>query len=492
MVQTPTTQARSTRWSLEIVRGSDVGAVLALAGREVVLGNGIDGHAGLDLREQEAGSPRRMAARQAAIEIQGADLSIRDLDSPGGTFVNRQRLLSGQARRLLAGDEIQLGGVVLRVVAVGASQPPADPPPAIAPPLPAAPGRLAVPYTIDGSVVCRTWDDFLALAAQRWKDLRDELESGRLADYLGRIRAIDLLPRAEAGAAADERLDHWLGRLPVSQSAAPELDVHPASLEVRSSGGTTRHALQVANVGYRLLRATARVEPAGAGWVRLLPPFDGRPFVTVEETEIPVEVTVPEDRADRLAAEVVIESNGGTRRIPLRLGRPEKPPAVPEAAAASLRPTISDLFAPAAAIGRLAPAVRISGAIAAALAVRVLVLVSGLIPLGVHGGPMTEPRLPGLAVVCAALGVLVGLTASLRRRDGGPLDAAASAVAAGLAGVLAAAIMIAVVKTVERPLHGWSSSLWAVGLLWAVVGVAVAGLSCGLLPYRAPSGGPST
>jgi hypothetical protein len=493
MTPSHATQARSTRWSLEVVRGRDVGKVFALPGGEVVLGNGIDGVGGLDLRDQEAGSPRRMAARQAAVEVHGTDLMIRDLDSPGGTFVNRQRLLSGQARRLQAGDEIQLGGVLLRVVAAGVGPPPAEQPPPIPKPQSAAVGRLAVPFTIDGSVVCRTWDDFLVVAAQRWKDLRDELESGRLADYLRQTRSIDLLPRAEAVATADERLDQWLGRLPVSQSSAPELDVHPANLEVRSGGGTTRHVLKVANIGYRLLRGTARVEPATAGWIRLLPPFDGRPFVTVEQTEIPVEVTVPEGPVGPLAAEVVIESNGGTRRIPVQRGRPEKPTAVPDAVAVASGPTISDLFGPLLTdIRGRAPSVRVATAIASALLLRALVLVSGLLPIGHRAITVTGPRLPALAVACAGLGVIVGLFRGWRRHERAPLDAAATGVAFGLLGILTAAVLHAVVKTVERPLGDWSSSLWAMALLWAAAGAAVAGLSCLLLPYRAPSEGPST
>ena len=245
MPQTRATQARSTSWSLEVVRGRDVGKVFDLRGDEILLGNGLDGAVGLDLRDQEAGSPRRMAARQAVLESRGGDLVIRDLDSPGGTFVNRQRLLSGQPRRLQADDEIQLGGVLLRVAASRptATVPQAVPPPLVATPRPSAPsassipGRLADPYTIAGDVACRTWDDFLVVAAQRWTDLRDELVSGRLADYLRRIRRTDLLPPAAASGSADEQLDQWLGRLPVSRSSAPELDVHPDKLEVRPSGG---------------------------------------------------------------------------------------------------------------------------------------------------------------------------------------------------------------------------------------------------------------
>ncbi len=490
MPSTAATQTRSTRWSLEVVRRRDVGMVFELPGGEVILGSGLDGSRGLDLRDQEAGSPRRMAARQATVETQGADIVIRDLDSPGGTFVNRQRLLAGQTRRLQTGDEIQVGAVLLRVVAGSGGQPsPVEQPPAAAAPPSAPPGRLAVPYSIGGNVACRSWDDFLVVAAQRWNDLRDELESGRLADYLRRIGRLDLLPRVEAGASADDRLDQWLGRLPVSQTSVPELEVHPNSLEVRATGGTTRHVLKIANVGFRLLRSTAHVEPLGTGWVRLLPPFDGRRFDTVEQTELPVEVTPPEGQSGALTAEIVIESNGGTRRVPVRLRRPERAPALPDAVRVAPGATMSDLFRPVAEnVSHLEAPVRIVGAIATVLVFRALVLVSGLIPLGAHGASMTEPRLPALASLCAALGAILGMLKGRPTGERGLIDTAATGVSSGLLGILVASFSYAVVNTVERPLGAWSSSLWALALVWAILGAAIAGLSWLFVPYRGPSG----
>src|SRR5262249_40059528 len=156
--------------------------------------------------------------RHAVITLTGQELAIRDLDSPGGTFVNRQRLLAGQSRRLQAGDVIQVGGVQLRLERRTAAPPGAEiaapmapapvapqaPAPApraaavVAAASPAAPaGGLPVPFTMAAGPSCRTWDDFLVLAAQRWTDLRDELSSGRLAEYLRSIRRIDLVPRLE-------------------------------------------------------------------------------------------------------------------------------------------------------------------------------------------------------------------------------------------------------------------------------------------------------
>src|SRR5271166_5735809 len=105
------------RWSLEIVRGRELGRVYAVNSGEIIVGNALNGQQGLDLSDQEASSTRRMAARHAALTCTPREITIRDLESPGGTFVNRQRLLSGQSRRLEAGDVIQLGGIQLRVQA---------------------------------------------------------------------------------------------------------------------------------------------------------------------------------------------------------------------------------------------------------------------------------------------------------------------------------------------------------------------------------------
>src|SRR5437016_4137755 len=104
-------------WTLEVVKGRQAGRSYALRGAETILGNALAGRPGIDLADQEGDSPRRMAAQQAAIASTPAGLALRDLDSPGGTFVNRQRVLPGQALPLRPGDVIQLGGVQLRVVA---------------------------------------------------------------------------------------------------------------------------------------------------------------------------------------------------------------------------------------------------------------------------------------------------------------------------------------------------------------------------------------
>ena len=68
-----------------------------------------------------------------------------------------------------------------------------------------------------------------------------------------------------------------------------------------------------------------RIEPADARWVKLLAGQDGRPFQTIDQTEIPVELELPETIDRLLRALIVIESNGGTRRVEVRVERPADP-----------------------------------------------------------------------------------------------------------------------------------------------------------------------
>ena len=371
--------------------------------------------AGLDLADQEGNTPRKMAARHAAITSTTQEITVRDLDSPGGTFVNQQRLLSGQSRRLAAGDVIQLGSVQLRVKhngvvsgdkkAAAAAPAPAqaavapakatpaapsvaartaNPPAAMTPPSPKGTGRLSTPFSMAGGGQCRTWDDFLVAAAQSWPALRDELTSGRLTEYLRRIHRPDLVPRATPGRSADDQLDDWLARLPSAGSSEPELDVHPEALLVRAAtgGGITRQTLRITNVGYRLLRSTARVEPAGSRWLRLRPEHDGRPFATIDQTDVPVEVELPETMDRPLEAFIVIESNGGTRRIAVRIERPVEQAVIAESAGSGFSSVPLWREQLGRSMAGLRPGVRVALASAGAVALRFVAVLVNALPFG--------------------------------------------------------------------------------------------------------------
>ncbi len=505
MAQSQRTVAGSTPWSLEIVRGRDTGRVFGLSATETVIGNGLDGEPGLDLREQEGSSPRRMAARQAALQVTGQELAIRDLESPGGTFVNRQRLLSGHSRRLQPGDVIQVGSVQLRVASAPVTPDARSNPAPITPPLPSRPqpvaaapvasvgastatgaGRLPAPFVTASGSSCRTWDDFLVVAAQHWKDLREELASGRLAEYLRQIQRTDLIARPEKARSLDEQLDQWLARLPSTRAKDPELDVHPENLVIRaaSGGGVVRQVLRITNVGYRLLKCTARVEPAGTAWVRLRPEHDGRAFETIEQTDLVVELEIPEKVDRPLVAALVLDGNGGMRRIGVRIERPAEPPPLPD-------PVASLEAAPRSAWGRsiirrtagVRPGRRIVACVLGAMALRSFAVLSSLAPVGSRGSSIVEARLPALALASVLVTAAIGGMLSRNRNESDWRDLVSGTFAGGLFGLLIAAVGYALIRSVELPLGPWSSSLVAVEMVWAVLGAALAGLSCLLIPY---------
>jgi FHA domain len=528
--------AQAARWVLEIVRGQEPGRIYPLASGETILGNSAGGTGVLDLAGQEPGARKQLAQRHAILASVGQDFTIRDLESPAGTFVNRQRLLTGQTRRLESGDIIQLGSLQLLVKSDASPGAPALTPlressaatsggtpessrggvpagsaaalPTAAPvqgaatheraPLPAAtapvvsstiasraaPPRLPIAFTMSGGAQCRKWDDFLVVAAQRWSSLRDELMSGRLSEYLRKIERPELVPSITPHRSPDDQLDEWLARVPASAKSAPEIDVHPQRLVIRTKtgGSILGQPLRVSNVGYRLLRWTARVEPPEAGWIRLGSEHSKATVQTIDQTDLPIHLELPETIDRPLRASIVIESNGGNRRIDVLIERPSSEVVVP--------PHNTNGFAadPAwrtrllATVASLRPVARLAAGCLVAVALRLLVAVMNVLPLGGRGTSLLELRLSSVALLLVGAGALTGL--ALVRGRSEPRDLPAAAFAGGALGLVIAAVWFAVVQSVEKTLGSWSSSLGALTLFWGALGALVALLSVPLLPHR--------
>ena len=184
-----------------------------------------------------------------------------------------------------------------------------------------------------------------------------------------------------------------------------------------------------------------------------------------------------------LTATIVLESNGGTRRVGVRVERPVS-------AGEPLEPVMGPRIAPVSeAVRRLGarlagwkPGLRIAWGVLGAIGLRIFVVLSAMAPVGSSTGSMTEPRLAALALVLAVVGIVAGGILGSRRGD--RRDLVSAGFAGGLLGLLAAAVLHAVVRSVEGLLGSWSSSLWAVVLLWAVIGAVAAGLTTLLIPYR--------
>ncbi len=111
-------------------------------------------------------------------------------------------------------------------------------------------------------------------------------------------------------------------------------------------------------------------------------------------------------------------------------------------------------------------------------------ILSCLLPIGSRAVPIFELRLPALAVVFAVVGGMLAGWMARRPLEGDRRDLLASSFAGGLFGLLAAAVAYALIRSVELPLGGWSSSLGAVELVWAVMGAAFAGISIIFIPYH--------
>ena len=456
-----------THWALEVVRGKDLGRCYPLGLGRSVLGNAPGEATGIDLGGEEGASPRRMAARQAEIIADGQGLSVRDLDSPGGTFVNSQRILPGKTRALREGDVLQLAGVRLRVVA---GKP--------APVPPAAVGPLPTPYHTASGTTCRTWDDFLTASAKDWAGLRDELISGRISTFLQSIGRDDLLPTAPSSKTEDERLDAWLGRLPVARPLKADLDVHPSVVRIKASlPGTTRRTVSITNTGYRLLRSTLKIEPAGTDWLRIAPPFDRGSFSTAESTEFPVDVTIPETLTAPRVASVVIESNGGSRTVAVHLDPPLKAePEPPVETVRSAGPGLGDW------LSSFNPAARVLNAMLLGFVFRVLLSVGDRL-----APPSASPGLAGAGMLFAGLGAFVGLLLAIRGR--GVRDTVPAAVTGAIVGLLTASVAVAACRSVE-PVFGIDRG-WAASTFWVLAGGVLAVISLWVRPYSSAESGAS-
>ena len=70
----------------------------------------------IDLEDQEPADRVWCSRQHAVIHLENQRLSIEDLNSSNGTFVNRAKIYPGQMHPLKPGDVVQIGSVQLKVM----------------------------------------------------------------------------------------------------------------------------------------------------------------------------------------------------------------------------------------------------------------------------------------------------------------------------------------------------------------------------------------
>lgn len=105
-----------TNPKLVVVRGQRMDVTYPLFQGKNYLGRTDDKPVDIDLEDQESADRIWTSRQHAVVTFDNGKLTVEDLNSLNGTFVNRTRVHPGQVRELNENDVLQVGTVHLRVV----------------------------------------------------------------------------------------------------------------------------------------------------------------------------------------------------------------------------------------------------------------------------------------------------------------------------------------------------------------------------------------
>jgi hypothetical protein len=105
-----------TNPKLVVVRGQRMDVNYPLFPGKNYLGRTDDKPVDIDLEDQESADRIWTSRQHAVVTFESGKLTVEDLNSLNGTFVNRTRVHPGQVRELIENDVLQVGTVHLRVV----------------------------------------------------------------------------------------------------------------------------------------------------------------------------------------------------------------------------------------------------------------------------------------------------------------------------------------------------------------------------------------
>ena len=105
-----------TNPKLVVVRGQRMDVSYPLFPGKNYLGRTDDKPVDIDLEDQESADRIWTSRQHAVVTFEDGKLTVEDLNSLNGTFVNRTRVHPGQVRELNENDVLQVGTVHLKVL----------------------------------------------------------------------------------------------------------------------------------------------------------------------------------------------------------------------------------------------------------------------------------------------------------------------------------------------------------------------------------------
>jgi len=100
---------------LVVIRGQKINAEYPIYGDLNFVGRADEKPVDIDLEDQEPPDRVWCSRQHAVINFEDGKLSVEDLNSANGTYVNRTRVYPGQKRPIGVGDVVQIGTVQLKV-----------------------------------------------------------------------------------------------------------------------------------------------------------------------------------------------------------------------------------------------------------------------------------------------------------------------------------------------------------------------------------------
>jgi hypothetical protein len=188
------------------------------------------------------------------------------------------------------------------------------------------------PFVFPSGRSCRSFDELVLACDAEWDEAKNVIKEGYLEGFLGGLGRTDLAQAARQAKRApdlDRALDDFLTKLPGGGRQPARLAVQPLEVNLGQVSRTVdrRFVLHLENQGMGLLYGTVAADDTP--WLALGdPPGSGQKlFQCHHELSVPVLVAGKRLRAGDKPQEgrLVIESNGGTVTVVVRVEMPIQP-----------------------------------------------------------------------------------------------------------------------------------------------------------------------